>query len=164
MLTDLSGCISVHSSYDGEYLILGNATNTVLIYRLDGQYTVFQTITDSSTKVEGMPMTSDKNTIVMGGNDQHIRVYKMASGSFTLSQTFHVGVDMYQVYFDGENLILTGISPSIKFYKYDGTDLQFDSSISTGQYNISVLSLSRNLSTFSYASDNTTFHIYAKVN
>ena len=50
-LTGLSSVISIGSSFDGEYLILGNATNQVVVYHLDGNYIPFQTIIDSSFKV-----------------------------------------------------------------------------------------------------------------
>ena len=152
-------------SDDGQYLLIGLGIGRLKIYKDDGkEFLSFQTISDSSSKVEAVAMAPDSKTLATGTLDSKIRIYTLLDGAFTLSQTISESYNISEVHISHSHLLYSGHSNEITFLQRIGPDFEFEQTVSTGETRVEEVGISGDFDTLSYGYTSQTLNILVNAN
>ena len=118
-------------SDDHQILVTGKNSGTVTVYSYDSNIFIEDyNLTDATTKVESLSMTSDKLFLIVGATEINSYLYKLNSNTsqFELFQTIvHDSSDTHFVDMtdDHQFLVISAVTElSLYIYKYDGNQFQ----------------------------------------
>ena len=147
-------------SDDGQYLFFGLSIGHLKIYKDDGEeFLDFQTISDSSFKMEAVAMTPDSRTLATGTFDSKIRVYTLLDGAFTLQQTISESYDISEVHISQSHLLYSGRSNQITFFRRTGPDFEFEQTVITAETMVEEVGISDDFGILSYGFSNRTVNV-----
>ena len=123
---------AIFVSSDEKYLIRGFSNGKVVIYMKQSIYQFFQEIHDSVLAIDSASVTGDLKRLAAGGDDNQVRIYEEQNGQFQFSQTIVAGFPVYFIKLTKDNLLMSGSSSQLLFYKNDGQQYELDEIVNTG--------------------------------
>ena len=147
-------------SEDGQYLFVGSSLGHLKIYKDNGEeFLEFQTLRESSAKVEAVALTPDSELLAIGTFDSKIRVYSLLGGAFTLQQTISESYPISEVHISQSHLLYSGRSNQITFLQCVGPGFEFEQAVSTNETMVEEVGISEDFGILSYGFGNQTVNI-----